>query len=127
MASEASGALGGEATDGTLAVPALLAIGLLVIGASTLRRFPYGHWTGLRTRATLSSPAAWEAAHVAAAPWMLAARSRRGHRLCSDGRRPPPAVVARAPQDSVAMGVEALFIVSATAVAQRVARRVEGR
>ena len=112
----------------SLVVPLILAITCLAIGLlGAWRRFPYGHWTGLRTRTTLSSPAAWEAAHVAAAPWMLAAGAA-GAIVCAlaAGDPHPPSLLDRH-ATPVAMGVEALFVVVATAVAQRAARRVEGR
>ena len=114
-------------TGDSLIVPLILAISCLAIGLlGALRRFPYGHWTGLRTRTTLSSPAAWEAGHAAAAPWMLAA-GVAGLVVC--------AVAAWGPRSTsllegrgtpVAMGVEAVFIVVATALAQRAARRAGG-
>jgi MFS family permease len=110
----------------SLVVPLILAVTLLSIGLlGALRRFPYGHWTGLRTKTTLSSCAAWEAAHAAAAPWLLAAAAA-GFLVCGlaageshpwwllGGRRTP-----------VAMGAEALFVVVATIVAQWAARRVK--
>ena len=112
--------------DNSLVVPLLLAATLLLIGLlSALRRFPYGHWSGLRTRAILSSPAAWQAAHVAAAPWLLAGGAA-GAAACILASR-----VSRWPslfdrhRTAVAMGVEALFVVLATVVAELAAHRVK--
>jgi hypothetical protein len=111
----------------SLIVPLILAITCLSIGLlGALRRFPYGHWTGLRTRTTLSSRAAWEAAHVAAAPWMLAG-GVAGLVVCALAAwEPHPPSLLDGRTTAVAMGVEALFIVAATVVAQRAARRVKG-
>ncbi len=111
----------------SLVVPLILAITCLSIGLlGALRRFPYGHWTGLRTRTTLSSRAAWEAAHVAAAPWMLAG-GVAGLVVCAlAAYEPHPPSLLDGRKTPVAMGVEALFIVVATVVAQRAARGVKG-
>ena len=112
--------------DNSLVVPLLLAGTLLSIGLlSALRRFPYGHWSGLRTRAILSSPAVWQAAHVAAAPWLLAGGAA-GAAVCILASRAPRWL---SPLDrhrtAVAMGVEALFVVVATVVAELTAHRVK--
>ncbi|MGZ4199954.1 MAG: SdpI family protein [Thermoleophilia bacterium] len=110
----------------SLVVPLILAITCLSIGLlGALRRFPYGHWTGLRTRTTLSSRAAWEAAHVAAAPWMLAG-GVAGLAVCALAAHEPHPSLLDGRQTPVAMGVEALFVVVATVIAQRAARRVKG-
>lgn len=111
----------------SLVVPLILAITCLSIGLlGARRRFPYGHWTGLRTKTTLRSRAAWDAAHVAAAPWLLAGGAA-GLAVCAlaaHGPHPPSLLDGRA--TPVAMGVEALFVVVATVVAQRAARRAGG-
>jgi len=36
------------------------------------QRLPLQHLAGIRTQATMKSPEAWRAAHVTAAPWLLA-------------------------------------------------------
>jgi uncharacterized membrane protein len=111
----------------SLVVPLILAITLLSIGLlGALRRFPYGHWTGLRTRTTLGSRAAWEAAHVAAAPWMLAG-AVAGLLVCAlAAYEPHPPSWLDGRKTAVAMGVEALFVVVATVAAQLAARRAGG-
>jgi hypothetical protein len=110
----------------SLVLPLILAITCLSIGLlGALRRFPYGHWTGLRTKTTLSSRAAWEAAHVAAAPWMLAGGAA-GLLVCALAAYEPHPSSLDGRKTPVAMGVEALFVVVATMVAQRAARRVKG-
>ena len=113
--------------DHSLLVPQLLAAALLVIGLlSALRRLPYGHWSGLRTRAILSSPGTWQAAHVAAAPWLLVGGAA-GAVVCALAARAPHwSPLFERHRTAVAMGVEALFIVVATVVAQRAALRAEG-
>jgi hypothetical protein len=112
--------------DSSLVVPLLLAGTLLSIGLlSALRRFPYGHWSGLRTRAILSSPAAWQAAHVAAAPWLLAGAAA-GAAVCILASRAPRWLsLLDRHGTAVAMGVEALFVVLATVVAELAAYRVK--
>ena len=111
----------------SLIVPLVLAISCLAIGVlGALRRFPYGHWAGLRTRTTLSSRAAWEAAHVAAAPWMLAG-GVAGLVVCAVAAAEPHPALLDGRKTAVAMGVEALFIVVATVIAQRAARGAKGR
>lgn len=111
--------------DHSLLVPALLAAALLVIGTSSaLRRLPYGHWSGLRTRAILSSPGAWQAAHVAAAPWLLAGGAAGAIVCALTARAPRWSPLLERHRTAVALGVEALFIVIGTVVAQRVAQRV---
>jgi SdpI/YfhL protein family len=125
------GGEGGERSDeavsgDALVVPLILAITLLSIGLlGALRRFPYGHWAGLRTKTTLGTRAAWEAAHVAAAPWMLAG-GVAGLLVCALAAYEPHPPLLAGRKTPVAMGVEALFVVAATVVAQRAARRVEG-
>jgi uncharacterized membrane protein len=111
--------------DHSLVVPALLAGTLLSIGLlSALRRFPYGHWSGLRTRAILSSPAAWRAAHVAAAPWLLAGGAAGAAVCVLAACAPRWSSLLDRHRTAAAMGVEALFVVLATVVAQRAAHRV---
>ena len=112
--------------DNSLIVPLLLAGTLLTIGLlSALRRFPYGHWSGLRTRAILSSPAAWQAAHVAAAPWLLVG-GFAGAIVCFLARRTQswPSLIDHH-RTAVAMGVEAVFVVLATVVAELTAHRIK--
>jgi hypothetical protein len=109
----------------SLIVPLILAITCLSIGLlGALRRFPYGHWTGLRTRTTLSSRAAWEAAHLAAAPWMIAG-GVAGLVVCALAAYEPHPSLLDGRKTPVAMGVEALFVVIATVIAQRAARHVK--
>jgi len=107
----------------SLLLPTLIAMAMVAIGwLGAARRFPYRHWAGLRTPATLSSPEAWQAAHLNAAPWMLAGgvgglvvcamlAQVEGGALHSDATR-------------IAMGVDGLFLVVATVIAQRAATRV---
>lgn len=112
----------------SLVVPLILALTMLSVGLlAALRRFPYGHWSGLRTKTILSSRAAWDGAHVAAAPWLLAG-GVAGLVVCTLAAyvwRPSPLSAGRA--TPVAMGVEAPFVVVATLVAQAAARRVKRR
>lgn len=83
------------------------------------------HWSGLRTRAILSSPGAWQAAHVAAAPWLLAGGAA-GAAVCALAAGAPHwSSLFERHRTAVALGVETLFVVVATVVAQRVALRVE--
>jgi uncharacterized membrane protein len=108
----------------SLVLPTVIAVAMLLIGAtSAVRRFRYRHWAGLRTRTTMSSPDAWEAAHLAAAPWMIAG-GLFGLAVCAVLSQPArwSAVVGR--QTPIAMGVIAVFVVIATVVAQRTAARV---
>jgi uncharacterized membrane protein len=108
----------------SLVVPVILAVTCLAIGLlGAVRRFPYGHWAGLRTKTTLSSRTAWDDAHVAAAPWLLAG-GVAGLLVCGLAaceRHPPSLLEGRT--TPVVMAVEALFVVVATVVAQRAARR----
>jgi uncharacterized membrane protein len=110
-------------TGQSLVLPTMLALAMLLIGAaSAARRFRFRHWAGLRTRATTASPEAWEAAHLAAAPWMIAGGLAG---LAAGAVLSQPhwaAVVAR--RTPIAMGVDAVFLVIATIVAQRTASRL---
>jgi uncharacterized membrane protein len=108
-------------------LPAMLAVAMLLIGAtSAVRRFRYRHWAGLRTRATMSSPEAWEAAHLAAAPWMIVG-GLAGLAVCAVLSQPPhwSAVVNR--ETPIGMGVDAVFVVIATIVAQITATRLRAQ
>jgi len=112
--------------DNSLVVPLILAFALLSIGVlSALRRFPYGHWSGLRTRAILSSRAAWQAAHRAAAPWLLAGGVAGAAACLLASRAPRRLSLLDRHRSAVAMGAEALFVVLATVVAELTAHRVK--
>ena len=107
-------------------LPTLIATAMLAIGwLGAARRFPYRHWAGLRTPATLSSPEAWLVAHLSAAPWMLAG-GVGGLVVCA-----MLAQVAAGPLHGsatrIAMGMDGVFLVVATIVAQRSASRVRRR
>ena len=110
-------------TGQTLVLPTMLAAAMLLIGAAgAVRRFRYGHWAGLRTRTTLSSPEAWEAAHAAAAPWMIAG-GLAGLAACALLGGLPASSSLFGRQTPIAMGVDFVFVAIATIVAQHAAAR----
>ena len=107
----------------SLLVPVLIAMAMVAIGGlGAARRFPYRHWAGLRTPATLSSPEAWRSAHLRAAPWMLAG-GVGGLIVCAmlTGIDAGP---LHASATRIAMGVDGAFLVVATVAAQLAASRV---
>ncbi len=109
-----------------LLVPTIMGAAMLTIGIfSLMRRFPYRHWAGLRTRATLVSPEAWLAAHVAAAPWMIAG-GIAGLLVCNMLAGAALGSPIHGHENTVAVGVEVVFLVASTVLAQRAAHRVAG-
>ena len=100
----------------SLLVPTIMGVAMLTIGIfSLLRRFPYRHWAGLRTRATLVSPEAWLAAHVAAAPWMIAG-GIAGLLVCNMLAGASLGSPVHGHENAVAVGVEIVFLVASTAI-----------
>jgi len=112
--------------DHSLLLPTLIAMAMVAIGwLGGARRFPYRHWAGLRTPATLSSPEAWQTAHLNAAPWMLAG-GLGGLVICAMLAQVESGALHSA-ATRIAMGVDGLFLVVATVIAQRAAARVRRR
>jgi len=110
----------------SLFVPAVIAMAMAAIGVlGALRRFRFGHWAGLRTKATVSSPAAWEAAHRAGAPWMLAG-GIGGLLVCAMLARVQTGAL-RDGATAIAMAFDGVLLVAATVSAQRAAAKVQRR
>jgi len=115
-----------EMGSDSLLVPTLIAMAMVAIGwLGAARRFPYRHWAGLRTPATLSSPEAWRSAHLTAAPWMLAGGAG-GRAVCAMLAQVEAGPLHGA-ATRIAMGVDGIFLVVATIIAQLTASRVRRR